>query len=90
MIQTFKFLHGYDDVPYSRFFELYTNNQRGHSLKPNKPDHWRTIMKGNWFSIRVIDPWNAFPVKIVTAPTIATFKSRYDRHVRLGQIADRS
>ena len=90
MIQTFKFLHGYDDVPHTRFFQLNTNNLRGHSMKLSKPDHWRTTMKGNWFSIRVIDHWNALPESIVTAPSIATFKARYDRHVGLGQVADRS
>ncbi len=56
MIQTFKLLHGYEDVPYTRFFQLNTNNLRGHSIKLSKPDHWRTTMKGNWFALRVIDP----------------------------------
>ena len=90
MIQTYKLLHGYEDIPHSRFFQLNTNRLRGHSLKLSKPDHWRTTMRGNCFALRVIDPWNALPETVVTAPSIATFKARYDRHVGLGQVADRS
>ncbi|MCL4141514.1 UNVERIFIED_CONTAM: hypothetical protein GTU68_065742 [Idotea baltica] len=81
MIETYKLIHSFEDIPYTNFFQLNTNNLRGHSLKLSKPDHWRTTLKGNWFSIRVIDPWNALPESVVTAPTIATFKARYDRHL---------
>ncbi|KAK4316666.1 hypothetical protein Pmani_012192 [Petrolisthes manimaculis] len=42
MIQTYKLLHVFDDVPYTRFFRLNTNNLRGHSLKLAKPNHWKT------------------------------------------------
>ena len=83
LIETYKLLHGFEDIPYSRFFQLNTNNLRGHSLKLAKPDHWRTTLKGSWFAIRVIDKWNALPESVVTAPTIATFKVRYDRHCSL-------
>ena len=81
MIETYKLIHGFEDIPYTKFFQRNTNNLRGHSLKLSKPDHWRTTLKGNWFAIRVIDPWNALLESVVTAPTIATFKARYDRHL---------
>ena len=83
MIETFKLLHGYEDIPYTEFFQLNRNNLRGHSLKLSKPNHWRTTLKGNSFAIRVIDNWNALPESVVSAPTIATFKLRYDRHIGL-------
>lgn len=81
MIETYKLLHGFEDIPYTKFFTLNTNNLRGHSLKLAKPDHCRTNLKGNWFAIRVVNNWNALPESVVTAPTIATFKARYDRHL---------
>lgn len=84
VIETFKLLHGYEDIPFSRFFKLSNRNLRGHSLKLAKPDHWRSNLKGHWFAIRVIDKWNALPESVVTAPTIATFKARYDRHLGIG------
>ena len=77
MIETYKLVHQFDDIPYTHFFQLNTNRLRGHSLKLLK-DNWRTTLKGNWFSIRVINHWNALPKSVVTAPTIATFKVRYD------------
>lgn len=80
MIEVYKLLHGHEDIPYTKFFTLSNNNLRGHSLKLARPDHWRTNTKGNWFAIRTIDPWNALPEQVVTAPTISAFKARYDRH----------
>ncbi len=80
MIETFKLLHGFEDIPYTRFFQLSTANLRGHSLKLAKPDHWRTSLRGNSFALRVINDWNALPESVVSSPTIATFKSRYDKH----------
>ena len=82
MIETYKLIQGYEDIPSARFFKKNSNNLRGHSLKLAKPDHWRTSLKGNWFAIRTIDKWNTLPESVVTAPTIATFKERYDRHIR--------
>ena len=38
-------------------------------------------LKGNWFAIRCIDPWNTLPNEVVSAPSIATFKKRYDLYV---------
>ena len=84
MIETFKILQGYDDIPLTKFFHLNINHLRGHSKKLSKPDHWRTTLKGNWFALRVIDPWNALPESVVAAPSIATFKARYDQHTKLG------
>ena len=79
IIETYKLLHGFEDIPYTRFFQRNTSSLRGHSLKLSKPGHWRTSLKGNWFPVRVVNQWNALPESVVTAPTIATFKARYDR-----------
>ena len=80
MIETYKLVQQFEDIPYAHFFQLNIIRLRGHSLKLLKPDHWRTTLKGNWFSIRVINHWNALTESVVTAPTIATFKAWYDRH----------
>ena len=82
MIKSYKLVHHFEDIPYTCFFQLNTIRLRGHSLKLLKPDHWRTTLKGNWFSIRVMNHWNALPESVVTALTIATFKARYDRHIK--------
>ena len=61
--------------------ELSPRHARGYSKKLIKPSHWRTSLKGNWFAIRCIDPWNSLPNEVVSAPSIATFKKRYDLYV---------
>lgn len=80
MIETYKILHGLEGIPDTQFFQRNTNHLRGHSLKLSKPTHWRTTLKGNWFPVRVVNHWNALPESVVTAPTIAIFKQRYDKY----------
>jgi len=36
----------------------------------------------HFFSQRVVSPWNDLPCDIKTAPTLNTFKSRYDKYVK--------
>lgn len=81
MIEVYKLAHGYEDIPFTKFFNFSTTGLRGHRLKLAVPDHWRTALKGNWFPIRTLHEWNNLPENIVTAPTISQFKNRYDKHV---------
>ena len=87
MIEVYRLLSGMEGVHYLKFFHLSESHvrgegyTRGHSKKLMKPNHWRTSLKGNWFAIRSIDPWNSLPEEIVSAPSISTFKKRYDQYV---------
>ena len=87
MIEVYRLLTGMEGVHYSRYFQLSESHARGegytrgHSKKLIKPNHWRTTLKGNWFTIRSIDPWNSLPEEVVSAPSIAVFKKRYDLHM---------
>ena len=87
MIEVYKLLGGLEDLDYRKFFRLSESHARGegytrgHSRKLLKPDHWRTTLKGNWFAIRCVDPWNALREEVISASTIATFKNRYDKHI---------
>ena len=35
----------------------------------------------NFFTNRVVNPWNSLPLSIKTAPSLDSFKSRYDKHM---------
>ena len=83
MIEVYRILKGYENIDYRKFFSLNDRMSRGHPLKLRYPDHWRSQLRANFFSIRVISPWNALPSKVVEAPTVAAFKSRYDQYVGL-------
>ena len=70
MIQVYRLLHKLKDIDYNRFFQLNENHTRGHALKLKKTSCKKEIHK-NFFSSRVISPWNALTEQ-VTAPTLNT------------------
>jgi hypothetical protein len=79
LIQTFKFMNGFDKVNYNRFFSLNTDNRtRGHSLKLGK-SRSRLDVRKNFFSQRVVNKWNKLPQSAVDAETVNNFKNRLDK-----------
>ncbi len=84
MIQTYKILHGDDDVdhkkmlPLTRDLETYARNTRGHELKIVKR-YCKKEIRRHSFAYRIVDPWNSLPATVVTAPSIAAFKNRLGR-----------
>ena len=72
---------------YSKFFQLSPSHgrgegyTRGHSKKLIKPSLLVTG-EGNWFAIRCIEDHGTLsPIEVVSAPSTATFKKRYDLYV---------
>ena len=41
--------------------------------KQHPGEQHQSQLRGEWFAIRVINPWNNLPDHVVDAPTIATF-----------------
>ena len=77
MIQVYKLWHNFEDIPFTRFFEINEYPTRGHARKFKKKSCKKEICK-NFFSLRVISPWNGLPDQIVTAPSVYTFKNPLD------------
>jgi hypothetical protein len=79
MIEVYKHLHGI----YKLSGDLLPRNTdtvtRGHTMKLKKC-HSSKGLRHNFFSLRVVDQWNSLPEKVVSAPTMNTFKNRLDRH----------
>ena len=80
MIEVYKYLH--------KIYETKDNilpldrsgiNTRGHSLKLSKRG-CRLDVRKNFFSFRVVNPWNALPEEVVSAPSLNSFKARLDKH----------
>jgi ribonuclease P/MRP protein subunit RPP40 len=79
MIQTFKILHGYEDIDPSCLFQMSTNRQtRGHNMKIEK-QRSNTKLRQNFFSMRVVNSWNSLTAEVVIAPSINSFKGRLDK-----------
>ena len=75
LIDTYKFLHGHYKTDSRKFFSSPHTNLRGHSKKLFKR-RCRTHLTANFYSHRVVDPWNKLPESTATAPSVATFKQR--------------
>ena len=80
LIETYKIIHGYENINVNDFFELSVSATRTNTYKLRKREHIRTVTRANAFSIRVVNPWNDLPVDVVSAPTISAFKSRLDAY----------
>ena len=80
MIQTYKIIHGIEDIPSERFFTVVTNvATRGHNHKLEKP-RCKTSFRLQHFSQRIINEWNALPSFVVNSKDVNDFKSKLDSH----------
>ena len=81
LIQVFKITHGYYDKSSTKSLFSYSNDRRmrGHNYKIIK----QSINKSqysNFFTNRVVNPWNKLPFGIVNAKSINEFKNKVDKH----------
>ena len=83
MIQTFKILKGFDRVDSSTWFETVGNEpprrtrQSAYHLNLVRRQA-KTEIRSNFFSIRVIEPWNRLPTELKESKTIKSFKDGLD------------
>ncbi len=79
LVETFKFKKGlYKTDPNKMFQYSHTSNLRGHSEKIFKTRSRLDIRK-NFFSHRVIKPWNKLPESAVSAKKSKDFKHKLQR-----------
>ena len=82
MVQTYKMIHGFDDVDRSLWFE-FVEDREGRvtrlSVDPLnlKSKRCNTEIRRNFFSNRVVNFWNQIPSSIKNAKTIGAFKRQY-------------
>ena len=78
LMETYKMMRGLDRVEVERFFPLSKEvRTRGHSLKI-KGGRFRTELRRNFFSQRVVNLWNSLPTEVVEATSLNMFKARMD------------
>ena len=87
MIAVYKIINGITDINMNQLFTINTNSRtRGHQFKLNVPGCAKTDIRRNFFSQRVIVPWNQLPEKIINSPTAEIFKREYDHYMLKGKI----
>ena len=79
MIEMYKLTHDkYDEEVAGDFLDLRPCHSRGHPYNVYKQRFEHDFRRYS-FCCRTADQWNHLPEKVVTAPTINTFKNRLDR-----------
>lgn len=77
LIQTFKILHGYDKLAPEKLFRL--RNSQVRTRQASEPlvlekGRCKSDLRSNWFSQRVVKPWNELPATTKTASSVTAFK----------------
>ncbi len=81
LIQTFKIIHGHDNVQRDTWFELMDADRQhrtrmaegGFNLVPKRA---RLDPRHNFFSNRVVNNWNRLPIALKSNSSVASFKHR--------------
>ena len=80
LIETYKIITGKEKIKKEDIFKLSDTgyNLRGHCYKL-ATQRCHLEVRRNFFSQRVVGPWNQSPAHIVEAPCVNAFKNRYDK-----------
>ena len=86
LIMMYRIMTGKDDVHYSTWFEKMTDRENGATTRTTSgflnvvpPGLCSGDLRRNFFSIRVVKPWNNLPDQVKQAETVNTFKNRLDK-----------
>ncbi len=78
LITMYKLFHGYLNLPPGEFFAATAaGNLRGHTFKVRQP-RFHLARRKVAFAVRSTGPWNKLPLHIAEAPTMPSFKDRWD------------
>ena len=81
LIEVFKIIHGYTDIPTESLFKVNPNPRPGRHKYTLIRGHSRLDVRHKFFSQRVIPYWNALPSEAVEASSINAFKSHIEKLV---------
>ena len=80
MLDIFKIINGYTDIDTKRIFELNHTSRPGRHNKSILRHHSRLGARHQFFSKRVIKPWNTLPSDCVNSLTVNKFKTKYKNY----------
>ena len=78
LLETHKIMHGLERIPEVTFFARGDTQRRGHTLKIYK-ERMQREPRRNFFTQRVVTPWNELPEKVVCSKSMLQFKIQYDK-----------
>ena len=79
MLLVYKIINGISNINMDKLFTINTGKvTRSHHLQLKVPKCSKSDVRRNFFSQRVIVPWNQLSEKIVSSLTVESFKREYD------------
>ena len=79
LIETYKIMKGIDKIEARELFPLAGETRpRGHGLKI-RGSRFRTELRRNFFTQRVVNVWNSLPSEAVEATSLDVFKARIEK-----------
>ena len=89
MIETYKLITRKENINPDKFFKM--ARMRGDPEIHHGANIFKKRFMGerrkNYYSQRVVNPWNGLPKRVVEAKTISTFKKRYDKEAAFRRAA---
>ena len=77
LIETYKIMSEKERIKKEQFF-TFNQTGRGHKWKINKP-RVKTTQRINFYSQRIINPWNKLNERIISCYSVITMKKNLDR-----------
>ena len=78
LVDCYKLINNYYNIDVSQYLQVSDlSRTRGHSLKLKK-NHCRLDLRKNFFTMRVVNIWNALPAFIADAASLSIFKRLID------------
>ena len=82
LIEVFKIVKGFDDLPKECLFQM--TRLRGHRFMLEAPKA-RLDLRKNSFASRIVTTWNSLRSSVVECDSLNSFKNRIDEHfMRIG------
>ena len=85
MIEVWKLMHGHEKIDTSQLLTRVEDHSERTTRSTDNlmlvPPNTRLEVRRNFFSSRIVAPWNQLPVAIKKASSIDSFKFNYDKQV---------
>ena len=87
MIEVWKVVHNKEDVETSTWLTMTGDRGVQRTRQTNDQFHiqlpqFKSDLRKNFWSIRVVENWNALPAELRAAESINSFKNQYDEHYK--------